>query len=58
VLDRIAQVSIVAVAAHCRLGNVRRVKATRRQRGRVLRQSLRPGTRYRSDTKLDLRVGR
>ena len=46
------------VAAHCRLGSVRRVKATKRQRGRVLRQSLRPGTRYRSDTKLDLRVGR
>jgi hypothetical protein len=34
------------------------VKATVRRRGRVLRQSLEPGTRYRSDTKLDLRVGR
>ena len=45
-------------AAHCRLGKVNRVKATVRRRGRVLRQSLEPGTRYRSDTKLDLRVGR
>ena len=45
-------------AAHCRLGKVRRVKATRRRRGRVLRQSPAPGTRYRSDTRVDLRVGR
>jgi alkylated DNA nucleotide flippase Atl1 len=45
-------------AAHCRLGKVRRVKATKRQRGRVLRQSLAPGDQYRSDTKVDLRVGR
>ena len=45
-------------AAHCRLGTVRRVKATKRQRGRVLRQSLATGTRHRSDTKVDLRVGR
>jgi hypothetical protein len=45
-------------AAHCRLGKVRRVKAPRGQRGRVIRQSLRPGTRFRSDTKVDLRVGR
>jgi len=45
-------------AAHCRLGTVRRVKATKRQRGRVLRQSPRPGSRHRSDTKVDLRVGR
>jgi hypothetical protein len=45
-------------AAHCRLGKVRRVEATKRQRGRVLRQSPTPGTRYRSDTKVDLRVGR
>ena len=45
-------------AAHCRLGNVRRVKATKRQRGRVVRQSLGPGGRYPSDTKVDLRVGR
>ena len=44
--------------AHCRLGNVSRVKATRRKRGRVLRQSPPPGTRYRSDTRVDLRVGR
>ena len=46
------------VTAHCRLGKVRRVKATKQQRGRVVRQSLRPGERYRSDTKIDLRVGR
>jgi hypothetical protein len=46
------------VAAHCRLGKVRRVKAAKRQRGHVLRQSLKPGDRYRSDTKVDLRVGR
>jgi hypothetical protein len=46
------------VAAHCRLGKVRRVAAARRQRGHVLRQSLAPGTRFGSDTKLDLRVGR
>lgn len=45
-------------AAHCRLGKVRLVKATKRQRGRVLRQSPAAGTRYRSDTKVDLRVGR
>jgi hypothetical protein len=44
--------------SHCRLGKVRRVKAAKRQRGRVLRQSPRPGSRYRSDTKVDLRVGR
>lgn len=42
-------------AAHCRLGKVRRVQG---RRGLVLRQSLAPGTRYRSDTKIDLRVGR
>ena len=45
-------------AAHCRLGTVRRVQAIKRQRGRVLRQSLAAGTRDRSDTKVDLRVGR
>ncbi|MFL5957457.1 MAG: PASTA domain-containing protein, partial [Solirubrobacterales bacterium] len=45
-------------AAHCRLGKVRRVKAAKRQRGRVLRQHPAPGSRYRSDTKVDLRVGR
>jgi hypothetical protein len=45
-------------AAHCRLGKVRRVKATKRRCGRVLRQSPAPGTRFRSDTKVDLRVGR
>ena len=46
------------VSAHCRLGKVRRVQAAKRQRGRVLRQSLKPGERYPSDTKVDLRVGR
>ena len=45
-------------AAHCRLGDVRRVKAAERQRGRVLRQSPRPGSSRPSDTKVDLRVGR
>jgi PASTA domain len=45
-------------AAHCRLGKVRRVKSAKRQRGRVLRQHPAPGRRYRSDTKVDLRVGR
>jgi beta-lactam-binding protein with PASTA domain len=44
-------------AAHCRLDKVRRVKA-KRQRGRVLRQHPAPGSPYRSDTKVDLRVGR
>ena len=45
-------------AAHCRLGKVRRVKAAKRLRGRVLRQHPAPGGRYQSDTKVDLRVGR
>ena len=45
-------------AAHCRLGKVRRVQATKRRRGRVLRQAPAAGTRDRSDTKVDLRVGR
>jgi beta-lactam-binding protein with PASTA domain len=44
-------------AAHCRLGKVRRVQGGKRQRGRVLRQSLAAGDRYPSDTKVDLRVG-
>ena len=45
-------------AAHCRVGKVRRVEAAKRQRGRVLRQTPGPGRSYRSDTKIDLRVGR
>jgi beta-lactam-binding protein with PASTA domain len=45
-------------AAHCRLGKVRRVKAAKRQRGRVLRQHPASGSRYQVDTKVDLRVGR
>jgi hypothetical protein len=45
-------------AAHCRLGQVRRVKAGERRRGRVLRQSPPPGGPFRSDKKVKLTVGR
>lgn len=44
------------VAAHCRLGSVRRVKSKRH--GRVLRQRPAAGKRLRSDSRVNLTVGR
>ena len=44
-------------AAHCRLGQVRRVKAGAQLRGRVLRQSPGPGGEFRSDKKVKLTIG-
>jgi hypothetical protein len=46
------------VAAHCRLGNVRRVGSAKKRRGRVLRQRPAPGKRLASDARVDLTVGR
>jgi hypothetical protein len=45
-------------AAHCRLGQVRRVRSTKNRRGRVLRQSPAPGGPFRNDTRGGLTVGR
>jgi hypothetical protein len=44
------------VAAHCGVGNLRRVKSAKKLRGRVLRQ--RPGKRLPSDSRVNLAVGR
>ena len=46
------------VAAHCRVGNVRRVKSAKKRRGRVLRQRPAAGKRLASDSRVDLAVGR
>jgi hypothetical protein len=46
------------VAAHCHLGGVRRVKAPRKQHGRVLRQRPAAGKRLPSDARVTLTVGR
>jgi PASTA domain len=44
------------VAAHCRLGNVRRVRSTKRRRGRVLRQSPSAGKLLPSGSRVNLTV--
>jgi hypothetical protein len=46
------------VASHCRLGNVRRVRSTKKRKGRVLRQSPSAGKQLPSDSKVNLTVGR
>jgi hypothetical protein len=46
------------VAAHCHLGSVRRVKAPKKQRGRVLRQRPAAGKRLPRDARVSLTVGR
>ena len=45
-------------AAHCRLWKVRRVQSPKKRRGRVVRQSPRPGQIRRSDARISLTVGR
>jgi hypothetical protein len=45
-------------ASHCRLGEVRRVRASKRRHGHVLRQSPPAGGLFRSDKKVKLTVGR
>jgi PASTA domain len=45
-------------AAHCRLGTVKRVKAAKPRRGRVVRQRPRAGKRLPSDARVNLTVGR
>jgi hypothetical protein len=45
-------------AANCRLGNVRRLKSTKKRHGRVLRQSPPAGTLRPSDARVRLTVGR
>jgi hypothetical protein len=45
-------------ASHCRLGQVRRVRSSKRRRGHVLRQSPAAGSHFRSDKKVKLTVGR
>jgi hypothetical protein len=44
--------------AHCRVGRIRKVRSTRRLKGRVLREKPRPRTRHRSGTRVNLWVGR
>jgi hypothetical protein len=44
-------------AAHCRLGKVRRVKSTKKRRGRVLRQRPAAGKQLPSDSRVNLTVG-
>jgi hypothetical protein len=46
------------VASHCRPGNVRRVRSTKKRKGRVLRQSPSAGKQLPSDSKVNLTVGR
>ena len=46
------------VAAHCRLGKLRRVRAAKRGQGRVLRQSPPAGQQRRSDAPVNVTVGR
>jgi hypothetical protein len=46
------------VAAHCRIGKVRRVKASKERKGRVLHQRPARGRRLASDSRIDLTVGR
>ena len=46
------------VAAHCRRGEVRRVRSTKKRRGRVLRQSPSAGKLLPSDSRVSLTVGR
>jgi len=46
------------VAAHCHLGEVRREKAAKKRRGRVLRQHPVAGKRLPSDARVNLTVGR
>jgi beta-lactam-binding protein with PASTA domain len=45
-------------AAHCSVGNVRRVRSRRSLRGRVVNQSPRPGTIKRRNFPVKLAVGR
>ena len=46
------------VAAHCRVGDLRRVKSTKRRQGRVLRQRPARGRLLPSDSRVDLTLGR
>jgi hypothetical protein len=55
---RLARAWRQVAAAHCRLGQVRRVKAGKARRGLVLRQSPGAGGAFRSDKKVKLTVGR
>jgi hypothetical protein len=46
------------VAAHCRLGKVRRVESARKRKGRVLRQRPAAGKRLPGDSRVNLTIGR
>jgi hypothetical protein len=44
--------------AYCRVGKITKKKSSRRKRGRVLKQSLRPGKLVSANTKIKLTVGK
>jgi beta-lactam-binding protein with PASTA domain len=55
---RLAQARRRIVRAHCRVGRIRRVTSSRRDRNRVLEQRPRPGRRLPPRSRVNLTVGR
>jgi beta-lactam-binding protein with PASTA domain len=55
---KLAQARARIIRAHCRVGRVTRKASAVRKRGRVLRQSPRPGRRLANRARVNLVVGK
>jgi beta-lactam-binding protein with PASTA domain len=55
---KLASAKATITKRHCRVGKLRYVKSTNKQRGRVIKQRPAPGKQLKNGTTVDLWIGR